>query len=123
MNQQRNAERTVSLGRHRRACSVCGHHQREEIEAAFICGATGGHRRGIRTGRQGRRLKARERARTLQETPAERQGGSRNLLKNVGRHAEWKTESLYKARRAIGNASVRVLVSRYLPHSETRKCF
>lgn len=36
MNQQRNAERTVSLGRHKRACSVCSHHQREEIEAAFI---------------------------------------------------------------------------------------
>ncbi len=27
---------TVSLGRHRRTCSVCGHQQREEIEAAFI---------------------------------------------------------------------------------------
>ena len=36
MNQQRNAKGTVSLGRHKRACSVCGHHQREEIETAFI---------------------------------------------------------------------------------------
>ena len=26
----------VSLGRHQRNCSVCGHEQREEIEAAFI---------------------------------------------------------------------------------------
>ena len=26
----------MSLGRHKRACSVCSHHQREEIEAAFI---------------------------------------------------------------------------------------
>ena len=26
----------VSLGRHQRACSVCGHPQRDEIEAAFI---------------------------------------------------------------------------------------
>ena len=36
MNQQRNTEGTVSLGRHQRACSVCAHQQREEIEAAFI---------------------------------------------------------------------------------------
>ena len=36
MNQHRTAERSVSLGRHKRACSVCGHHLREEIEAAFV---------------------------------------------------------------------------------------
>jgi hypothetical protein len=36
MSQQRNPETTVSLGRHRRTCSVCRHAQREEIEAAFI---------------------------------------------------------------------------------------
>jgi len=30
------AEATVSLGRHQRACSVCAHRQREEIEDAFI---------------------------------------------------------------------------------------
>jgi len=36
MSQQRNADATVSLGRHQRNCSVCGHVQREEIEAAFI---------------------------------------------------------------------------------------
>ncbi len=26
----------VSLGRHKRTCSVCGHQQRDEIEAAFV---------------------------------------------------------------------------------------
>jgi hypothetical protein len=36
MNQQRNTEGTVSLGRHQRNCSVCAHQQREEIESAFI---------------------------------------------------------------------------------------
>jgi hypothetical protein len=36
MSQQHNPETTVSLGRHRRTCSVCRHDQREEIEAAFI---------------------------------------------------------------------------------------
>lgn len=36
MSPQRNPESTVSLGRHQRACSVCSHAQREEIEAAFI---------------------------------------------------------------------------------------
>jgi hypothetical protein len=30
------AESSVSLGRHQRTCSVCGHEQREEIESAFI---------------------------------------------------------------------------------------
>ncbi len=30
------ADVTVNLGRHQRNCSVCGHDQREEIEAAFI---------------------------------------------------------------------------------------
>ncbi len=36
MTQERNPDATVSLGRHQRNCSVCGHAQREEIEAAFI---------------------------------------------------------------------------------------
>jgi hypothetical protein len=36
MSQQRNPETAVSLGRHQRACFVCGHEQREEIESAFI---------------------------------------------------------------------------------------
>jgi hypothetical protein len=36
MTQQRKADTTVNLGRHQRACSVCTHEQREEIEAAFI---------------------------------------------------------------------------------------
>jgi hypothetical protein len=36
MRQQRNPDETVSLGRHKRNCSVCGHEQREEIESAFI---------------------------------------------------------------------------------------
>lgn len=29
-------EKTVNFGRHQRACSVCCHEQREEIESAFI---------------------------------------------------------------------------------------
>jgi hypothetical protein len=33
---QLNADTTVNLGRHQRACSVCAHAQQEEIEAAFI---------------------------------------------------------------------------------------
>jgi hypothetical protein len=36
MASERNSDATVSLGRHQRACSVCGHEQRAEIEAAFI---------------------------------------------------------------------------------------
>ena len=36
MSEQRNPEAVVSLGRHQRNCSVCGHGQREEIESAFI---------------------------------------------------------------------------------------
>jgi hypothetical protein len=36
MSQSRNADTTVSLGRHQRACSICAHERREEIEAAFI---------------------------------------------------------------------------------------
>src|SRR5664279_1149618 len=36
MSQQRNQDERVNLGRHQRACSVCAHQQREEIEAAFI---------------------------------------------------------------------------------------
>jgi len=36
MSQQRNPDAAVSLGRHQRACSVCAHQQREEIESAFI---------------------------------------------------------------------------------------
>jgi hypothetical protein len=36
MTQRRNTDAVVSLGRHQRACSVCAHQQREEIEAAFI---------------------------------------------------------------------------------------
>ena len=36
MSQQRNPDAGVSLGRHQRACSVCAHGQREEIEGAFI---------------------------------------------------------------------------------------
>lgn len=36
MNQRGKVDATVSLGRHQRACSVCAHQQREEIEAAFI---------------------------------------------------------------------------------------
>jgi hypothetical protein len=33
---QRNPDAAVSLGRHKRTCSVCRHDQREEIESAFI---------------------------------------------------------------------------------------
>jgi hypothetical protein len=36
MSRERNPETAVSLGRHRRTCSVCRHAQQEEIEAAFI---------------------------------------------------------------------------------------
>jgi len=36
MSQERKADAVVSLGRHQRNCSVCGHEQREEIEGAFI---------------------------------------------------------------------------------------
>lgn len=36
MSRQRNADSAVNPGRHQRTCSVCGHQQREEIEAAFI---------------------------------------------------------------------------------------
>jgi len=36
MARELNADATVSLGRHRRNCSVCAHQQREEIEGAFI---------------------------------------------------------------------------------------
>ena len=36
MSQKPNPDSSVSLGRHSRNCSVCGHEQREEIEAAFI---------------------------------------------------------------------------------------
>lgn len=36
MSRERNPEAMVSLGRHRRTCSVCRHTQREEIEAGFI---------------------------------------------------------------------------------------
>jgi hypothetical protein len=36
MSRERNPEAMVSLGRHKRTCSVCRHPQREEIEAAFI---------------------------------------------------------------------------------------
>lgn len=36
MTLHRNAYAPVSLGRHKRTCSVCGHAQREEIESAFI---------------------------------------------------------------------------------------
>lgn len=36
MTSERNQDSTVNLGRHQRNCSVCGHEQREEIEAAFI---------------------------------------------------------------------------------------
>jgi hypothetical protein len=35
MASKRNPDATVSLGRHQRACSVCAHQQREEIETAF----------------------------------------------------------------------------------------
>lgn len=36
MSQQRKADAAVSLGRHKRNCSVCAHQQRGEIEAPFI---------------------------------------------------------------------------------------
>ena len=36
MSQTQMAESSVNLGRHQRNCSVCGHEQREEIEAGFI---------------------------------------------------------------------------------------
>ena len=36
MTQQRNTDAAVSLGRHERACSVCAHQLRQEIEIAFI---------------------------------------------------------------------------------------
>jgi hypothetical protein len=36
MSQRSNPESSVNIGRHQRNCSVCGHEQREEIEAAFI---------------------------------------------------------------------------------------
>ena len=36
MAELRSADATLSLGRHQRNCSVCGHPQREEIECAFI---------------------------------------------------------------------------------------
>ena len=36
MNHLKSRDSTVSLGRHQRACSVCSHEQREEIEASFI---------------------------------------------------------------------------------------
>ena len=36
MSQRRDADSAVSLGRHKRTCSVCRHKQREEIESAFV---------------------------------------------------------------------------------------
>ncbi|HZL29274.1 MAG TPA: hypothetical protein VFC39_22300 [Acidobacteriaceae bacterium] len=36
MSRQRDPDGPVSLGRHKRTCSVCRHSQRGEIEAAFI---------------------------------------------------------------------------------------
>jgi hypothetical protein len=36
MSQQSQTDAAVSLGRHQRACSVCAHAQREEIEEDFI---------------------------------------------------------------------------------------
>jgi hypothetical protein len=36
MSRERNPETTVSLGRHKRTCSVCRHEKREEIEGAFV---------------------------------------------------------------------------------------
>jgi len=36
MSDQRNPDPIVSLGRHKRSCSVCRHEQRAEIESAFI---------------------------------------------------------------------------------------
>jgi len=36
MARERNAQAISSVARHQRACSVCAHQQREEIEAVFI---------------------------------------------------------------------------------------
>lgn len=36
IRQKSKPDETVSLGRHQRTCSVCGHEQREENESAFI---------------------------------------------------------------------------------------
>jgi hypothetical protein len=36
MSKQHTLGERVSIGRHRRTCSVCAHQQREEIESAFI---------------------------------------------------------------------------------------
>ena len=36
MNASKRTKGTVSLGRHKRTCSVCGHQQRKEIESAFV---------------------------------------------------------------------------------------
>lgn len=36
MSQESKIGAKVSIGRHARACSICAHQQREEIEAAFI---------------------------------------------------------------------------------------
>lgn len=36
MSKERESNRGVSLGRHRRNCSVCSHAQKDEIEADFI---------------------------------------------------------------------------------------
>jgi hypothetical protein len=36
MNKQNETEKTVNAGRHKRACSVCAHAQRDEIEGAFV---------------------------------------------------------------------------------------
>src|ERR1035441_8487953 len=36
MNRESEAQGPVSIGRHQRTCSVCGHEQRDEIESAFV---------------------------------------------------------------------------------------
>lgn len=36
MTERSKADTIMSLGRHQRACSVCAHQQREEIESAFV---------------------------------------------------------------------------------------
>ena len=36
MARERNSDARISVGRHQRACSICCHVQREEIESAFI---------------------------------------------------------------------------------------
>ena len=36
MARDRNSDARISVGRHQRACSICCHLQREEIESAFI---------------------------------------------------------------------------------------